>query len=90
MEMVSIPITPLPNRNRGLAYSNIGNIDHAIADLNEAIRLDPKSARSYAVRADVYSRSGEHDRGIADCIEAIRLDPKSQSTYTSGSVCSQQ
>ena len=37
--------------NRGPAYSDKGDIDHAIADFNEAIRLDPKYARAFKTEA---------------------------------------
>ena len=36
--------------NRGVAYANKGDYDKAIADCNEAIRLDPKDAVAYCNR----------------------------------------
>ena len=50
--------------------------DKAIADLTEAIRLDPKHAIVYSDRGAAYRASGECDKAIADLTEAIRLDPK--------------
>ena len=32
--------------NRGIAYGNKGELDKAIADFTEAIRLDPKDGKS--------------------------------------------
>ena len=52
-----------------------GNRDKAIADLNEAIRLDPKFDRAYCWRGIAYEKNGELDKAIADYTEAIRLDP---------------
>jgi tetratricopeptide (TPR) repeat protein len=66
---------------RGLAYDSKGEHDRAIADYDEAIRLDPKNADSYVNRGLAYDRKGEHDRAIADYDEAIRLDPKDAPTY---------
>jgi tetratricopeptide (TPR) repeat protein len=41
----SIPKAPSRFRNRGDAYMNKGDYDRALADYNEAIRLDPNNAR---------------------------------------------
>ena len=37
--------------NRGLAYANLGQLQRAIKDFDEAIRLDPRQAPAYAGRA---------------------------------------
>jgi tetratricopeptide (TPR) repeat protein len=42
-------------RNRGIAWSEKGDIDRALADFSEAIRLDPKAAASYYARGDAWS-----------------------------------
>ena len=47
-----------------------------IADLTEAIRLDPKAADAYYTGASPMSTKGDTDKAIADFTEAIRLDPK--------------
>jgi tetratricopeptide (TPR) repeat protein len=67
--------------NRGVAYDSNGEHDRAIADYDEAIRLDPKNADTYVNRGLAYDRKGEHDRAIADYDEAIRLNPKEAPTY---------
>ncbi len=61
--------------NRGTAYADNGDYDRAIADLDQAIRLDPNDATTYANRGGAYGRKGEHDRAIADFDQAIRLKP---------------
>ena len=53
-----------------------GDFDKALADLTEAIRLDPKLAQAYLCRGEAYSEKGEHGKAIADITEAIRLEPK--------------
>jgi tetratricopeptide (TPR) repeat protein len=60
---------------RGNAYSDKGDLDHAIADYNDAIRLDPKSGLAYVMRGNAYYDKGYFDHAIADDTEAIRLDP---------------
>jgi tetratricopeptide (TPR) repeat protein len=63
-------------RLRCRAYSDKGDYDRALADCNEAIRLDAKSAAAFNDRGIVYQRKSDLDRAIADFTEAIRLDPK--------------
>src|SRR5580698_3420381 len=67
--------------NRAAAYHEQGDIDRAIADLNEAIRLDPKLAMALNNRGAAYSEKGDNDRAIADFSEAVRLDPKSATAF---------
>jgi tetratricopeptide (TPR) repeat protein len=61
---------------RGIAYANKHDYARAIADFNEAIRLEPTSAYAYGNRGNAYNDKGDHERAIADLNEAIRLDPK--------------
>lgn len=62
---------------RGLAFDRMGDRERAIAELNEAIRLDPKCARAYPHRGLAQFRKKEYDQAIADFTEALRFDPKS-------------
>jgi tetratricopeptide (TPR) repeat protein len=61
---------------RGLMWARKGEIDKAIADYNEAIRLDPKVAPAFGLRGNAWYVKKEYDKAIADFNEAIRLDPK--------------
>ncbi|MGD0851364.1 tetratricopeptide repeat protein [Bradyrhizobium sp.] len=61
--------------NRGIAWADKGEFERAIADYNEAIRIDPKYASAYHNRANAWKEIGEYDRGIEDLDEAIRLHP---------------
>jgi tetratricopeptide (TPR) repeat protein len=67
--------------NRAIAYKAKGDLDRAIADYSEAIRLDPKYAVAYYNRAIAYKAKGDLDRAIADYNEAIRLEPKDARAY---------
>lgn len=53
-----------------------GEFDVAIADLNEAIRLDPSDGLSYVNRGVAWRGKRKYDQAVADFNEAIRLDPK--------------
>jgi len=58
-----------------------GDLDQAILDATEAIRLDPKFAEAYCNRGAAYGSKGEFDKAIADCTEAIQLDPGHAKAY---------
>jgi tetratricopeptide (TPR) repeat protein len=68
-------------RERGVVYAFQGDLDMALADCNQCVRLEPGSARAYSVRAEIYRLKGDLVRALADANEAIRLDPKSAGTY---------
>jgi len=65
----------------GIAYIKKGDYDRAIADLTQAIRLDPNYADAYISRGSVYNEKGDYDRAIADLTQAIRLDPNYAIAY---------
>lgn len=68
-------------RNSGDDYAKKGDLDRAIADYDEAIRLDPTYPATFRARGETYGSKGEFDRAIADFTEAIRLDPNYALAY---------
>jgi Flp pilus assembly protein TadD len=48
----------------------------AVADLDEAIRLDPNDSGAHLNRGVALAFLNEHRRALADYDEAIRLNPK--------------
>jgi Caspase domain/Tetratricopeptide repeat len=60
-------------QNRGISKLALGDLDGALADINEAIRLDPALPQPLTHRAVIWRAKGNLDRAIADATEAIRL-----------------
>jgi len=59
-----------------------GNYTKAIEDCTRVIRLDPKSAVTYVIRARAYFEMGDMDRAIADSTLAIRRDKENIGAYS--------
>jgi tetratricopeptide (TPR) repeat protein len=56
---------PVAFYNRGIAYENKHDYDHAI-DYSKAIRLDPEYAEAYLVRGISYENKRELEKALAD------------------------
>jgi tetratricopeptide (TPR) repeat protein len=67
--------------NRGTAYDDKGDYDHAIQDFNEAIHLNPNAESAYYGRGYAYKKKGDYDRAIQDFNEAIHLNPNFERAY---------
>ncbi len=63
--------------SRASAYRAKGDYDRALADLDKALQLDPKSAPALLERASIYHVKGEFGRAIADYDRALKLDKDS-------------
>ena len=70
---------------RGSLYARNNAYDRAIADFNEAIRLEPK-ASYFLNRGNAYNLKGDPDRAIADYNEALRLEPELAMAYNNRGV----
>jgi tetratricopeptide (TPR) repeat protein len=64
-------------------YTHLNDYDRAIADYNQAIRLNPKSATVHRSRGNAYLQKKDIDRAIDDFSTAIRLDKKYVDAYIS-------
>jgi lipoprotein NlpI len=60
---------------QGKALSRDGKHAEALADLSEAIRLDPKNAEAHDERGNVYFFLGRFKESVADFDKAIALNP---------------
>ena len=59
---------------RGDAHWRQRDPDAAIADANEALKLDPKLARAYVTLSAAYGSKEDQDQSLANASKAIELD----------------
>ena len=67
--------------NRGITYSENGEVERAIEDYTKAIELNPKFAQAYYQRGVAYSKKGEVECAIEDYTQAIALKPDDADAY---------
>jgi tetratricopeptide (TPR) repeat protein len=72
--------------NRGIAYRRIGDLQRAIRDYDEAIRLNPLAADAFNNRGNAYRDLNEFDWAVRDYDEAIRLNPRYAHAYNNRGV----
>ena len=58
----------------------------ALAELNQAIQLDPKATRAYNARGYAYLRQRDYQHALADFDAAIRLQPDYANAYKNRAV----
>ena len=61
--------------NAGAELQEQGRLEEAIAEYDQAIRLDPQYVLAYFNRGVAYHGLGEFQQAVEDLDEAIRLDP---------------
>jgi tetratricopeptide (TPR) repeat protein len=61
--------------NRGTAYLSKQDYDRALADLSQAIKIEPNRAAAYFNRAVIFYSKKNYDLAIADCSQVIKLQP---------------
>jgi tetratricopeptide (TPR) repeat protein len=61
---------------RGVGWEQKGELDNAIQDYAECIRLSPSDSHPYVARGNAWQAKKEYDKAIWDYDAAIRLDPK--------------
>ncbi|MDP6473625.1 MAG: tetratricopeptide repeat protein [Alphaproteobacteria bacterium] len=66
---------------RGSAYTATNQIDEAIRDFDEALRLNPRLVAAWINRGDAYIHKENYDQTIHNYDEALRLDPENADTW---------
>ena len=76
--------------SRGIAKLQLGQVDEAILDFDQAVRISTMFAPAYMNRGQAYSDLGLHRRAIQDLDEAIRLRWSCERCYGSDVTGSRQ
>jgi WD40 repeat protein/Tfp pilus assembly protein PilF len=76
----AIRLEPTAQRfnSRCWARAIVGELQPALADCNEALKLEPAYANALDSRAFAYLKLGELDNAIADYDAALKLDPRNE------------
>ncbi|EGD59576.1 TPR repeat-containing protein [Novosphingobium nitrogenifigens DSM 19370] len=74
-DKINAPKTADEFAGRGSARMTKGDIDGAIADLSEAIRLAPQRTDLLTMRMRAYQRAGKRDLALKDANAALALKP---------------
>jgi tetratricopeptide (TPR) repeat protein len=61
--------------NRGCALLEVGEIDRALADLREAVAIEPESATAHCSLAEALARKGDLAAALGSLERAVALDP---------------
>jgi tetratricopeptide (TPR) repeat protein len=69
------PDSSLAYRNRGNCYLNLGQIDDALVDLRQAIRLPRHAVEDHVNLGHALWHKGRQHEAIAECQKAIREAP---------------
>jgi tetratricopeptide (TPR) repeat protein len=69
--------------NRSIGYVRLGDADKALADLDEAIRINPGDPYAYDNRGDIWREKKDYDRALAEYAAALKADPTFVSAYYS-------
>ena len=60
---------------RGIALYSKKKYEHAIDDLSEAVRINPKAESSFYYRAKAFKGSNLYDKALADVEAALKIKP---------------
>ncbi len=67
--------------SRAFAWRELGELDKALADFGQALRLNPNEMCWYLGRADVHTMKEEYEQAAADACDAIRVQPERSAGY---------
>jgi len=83
--IIALNLTPqlasLAVMRRGNCYYAKHDLDRAIADFDQALRLDPRNAAAYDNRANALDARGDRADAIKDYNESARLNPRNIYVY---------
>lgn len=62
-------------QNRAITYKEMGKIDEALKDAEQAVRLAPRAPEAHLMLADALFRKGRHDEALNQSNVVITLNP---------------
>jgi tetratricopeptide (TPR) repeat protein len=68
---------------RGFQRQTKFDLEGALSDYREALRLDPAIAAVFSNRGHIYRDAGDYDKAVADFDQAIALDPRQSDALAS-------
>jgi tetratricopeptide (TPR) repeat protein len=74
-QALALKRTALALNNRGCALLEAGEIERALADLREAVAMDPERATAHCSLAEALARAGDHPAALESLKRAAELDP---------------
>ena len=80
--IVQAPHEPDYLVSRARIYLQLGNSDRAIADITQALSLDPTNAALYLYSGDTYGAIGNYKKAIEDFTSLIKLEPNNAEAYS--------
>ena len=66
---------------RGVVRNETDDLDHAVQDLDAALRLDPKYVPALIERAYLWQWRNRLDQALADVSKAIEVDPSNSYAF---------
>jgi tetratricopeptide (TPR) repeat protein len=69
---------------RGVERRSKQDFDLALADYDEAVRIDKKYADAFYNRCVIFNLKEDYDRAVADCSQAVKLGPSPNATAATG------
>ncbi len=74
-DVTKLNMSPVAHIRRGVDLEQAGKVPEAIAEQNEALRLDPAAVQAHIKLVSLYGRRGEYDQASAHYHAALDLDP---------------
>jgi tetratricopeptide (TPR) repeat protein len=83
IEMLSVsnPDMAKSHINKGKIYANDKKYQQAIAEFDQAIRLEPNNSEAYEQRGSAFGELKQSERAIADYDQALRINPNDEFAY---------
>lgn len=87
LEQLDLTLTPSVYKERGNIYFGQGNLEKAIDNYSNAIRLKPDDVEAYFNRGLAYHQSKKYRESIQDYERVIQFNPTYQNAYANLGVC---